>query len=559
MSSAKFITLWNRILSAAGAQNVDLISSISLDTLNHVLQKHHENSVDRERYKYKMVRPLAGQAGRNFTLLVDLTQPLQIAYEGDVTVFSPAKGWAMLPGPFPLAGSGVTKPGDIPKPNIRVKIPAVVLHLTWPKVNGSGDNSWTPSGLSAELAAYVSFVRFGGRVSLQIIPTAVSFSFAKVIAAAKRKEQARLTSDNLCADCEQKFSDLLLIGLNEFSVELLPRLVQTIELPSIDVESIELHPTILDVAKEFISFGATMDAQQLLSNVQQQFGIALGALQYAAQADIQAAGGLDALVVERTNKAGEMIYRSRKEVSKRMPKSNAVLEDLRLSLQEKARGIPEGASSVSAVSEGIALAFNEFFATAAVNCSLPPGEDKCGDDKTIIPETLKGHVCSWSHIDHGDVHFNGATIDVSVAVNFGGSIVACIRKFWDCSWGWDCHSMGLSVKGRPAINLSLLADGGGVRFKCKVDLGNLDLDTGLPYPFNKVVKFFFDLIMDFFEAILNLIGLAMSFVVIPVSVPLPGQNTKVSFSNFNGFSYTAPAALGGRANFIGHTVSVDAK
>jgi hypothetical protein len=380
-----------------------------------------------------------------------------------------------------------------------------------------------------------------------------------VITAAKGKKIKSMPQGDPCADCEQKFADLLVIALNEFSVELLPKLVQTIELPSIDVASVDLYPTILDVANQYVSVGATMDAQHYLSSVEKQFNIALGALQYAARSDIQAAGSIEALVVKRITKDGEKIYRSRKEAAKLMPKSNDVLNDLKAQLQQKTKIIPAIENLPAVVPEGMALGFNEFFATTAVNRSLPPSSDKCSDDLTIIEGLLKGHVCAWSRIDHGDVHFNGATIDASVAVDFGGSIVACIRKFWDCNWGWDCNSMGLSVKGRPGIQLKLLSDGRGLRFICSVTLGDLTLDTGLPYPFNEVVNFFFHLIMDIFEAILNLIGLAMSFIIFPVSVPLPGQNTKVSFSNFNGFPYTAPSGTGGRANFIGHSVSIDAK
>lgn len=118
--------------------------------------------------------------------------------------------------------------------------------------------------------------------------------------------------------------------------------------------------------------------------------------------------------------------------------------------------------------------------------------------------------------------------------------------------------MGLSFVGRPAIAIRLLSDGSGVRFACSVNLGGLKPVANLPWPFNKVIEFFLAFIIKFIEAVLNLIALAMSFVVIPVKVGLPGQATVVTFSGFTGFPYSLPGATGGRAAFIGHTATISA-
>ncbi len=77
-------------------------------------------------------------------------------------------------------------------------------------------------------------------------------------------------------------------------------------------------------------------------------------------------------------------------------------------------------------------------------------------------------------------------------------------------------------------------------------MSTLKSRADLPWPFSKVVEFFFKIIIKFLEAILNLIALAMSFVVIPVQFTLPEQVPAVSFSKFAGFPYRRPASRAAR-------------
>lgn len=552
--SATYTKLWNDIFSSG--LTGDFVSSISFEALNHTLVSHHTNPTDRNRYKYKLVKPLAAQKPqRNFELLIDLAKPLSVAHEPDPKVFNLSNGWAELPGPFPLDGSGVSKESESPKPNIRVKIPSIVLQLKWPKAGGPGDHVWKPATLSAELAAYISIVREKGRVSLIIIPTMISFTYAQLVSSMEKV----LVTDPATQECESKFNDLLMIGMNEFSVELLPKLVQTIELPSIDVASMTLHPTFLHVAPLHVSVGAALDANEFLARTAEKFATTLGALEYAIERDIQDAGGINALMVDsaKSRSTGELIFNSESVVDKQLVRANAILSDLRKSIVEINTETAPTSALAAGVREGIGIGFNEYLATTIANGSLPPEQSKCSKEEKIL-DVVKGRVCHWSRISDAKIKFSGASINASVDVDFGGKIVACVRKFWDCSWRWACEDMGLSFVGRPAIAVRLLSDGSGVRFACSVNLGGLKPVANLPWPFNKVVEFFLAFIIKFLEVVLNLIALAMSFVVIPVKVGLPGQATVVTFSGFTGFSYSLPGATGGRAAFIGHAATISA-
>src|SRR5689334_18131118 len=103
--SATYTKLWNDIFSSG--LTGDFVSSISFESLNHTLTSHHTNPTDRNRYKYKLIKPLVAQKPqRNFELVIDLAKPLSVAHEPDSKVFNLSNGWAELPGPFPLDGSG---------------------------------------------------------------------------------------------------------------------------------------------------------------------------------------------------------------------------------------------------------------------------------------------------------------------------------------------------------------------------------------------------------------------------------------------------------------------
>lgn len=551
--SATYIALWNEIFSKGNSG--DFVASASFNALNHILAAHHKNPKDRLRYQYELVRPLPSQKPpRNFKLIIDITQPLAVNYEKDPGMFTPANNWSHLPGPFPVDGSGMAKEGETPKTNMRISIPEIVLQLKWPKLGGGPDHVWKPKGLSAELAAYVSIVREEGRVSLVLIPTMVNFSYAGAV----MEMGAQMAASTGAQECEEKFNDLLLIVLNEFTVELLPKLVQTIELPSIDVASMTVHPTFLHISPMHVSVGAALDANQFLDNVVRDFESTLGALEYAIRKDVADAGGMEALMIDRDKSSnGDIVLRSQEDVDRDLPRANRILEELRGVVGANNTVVPRTDSVPVGVDEAFGIGFNEYLATTIADNALPPKQSKCTKDEKIL-NALKGKVCYWSSISDARINFSGSTIDASVDVDFGGKIVACVRKFWDCSWRWACDDYGLSFVGRPHVKVRLLSDSKGVRLACSVDMGTLKPHADLPWPFNKVVEFYFKIILKFVEAILNLAAMAMSFVVIPVRFTLPGQVTTVAFSKFAGFPYQAPSQQGSRAAFIGHSMAISA-
>src|SRR5262249_23019795 len=107
------------------------------------------------------------------------------------------------------------------------------------------------------------------------------------------------------------------------------------------------------------------------------------------------------------------------------------------------------------------------------------------------------------------------------------------RKFWDCSWRWDCSDLSMAVKGRPGIRLDL-SQGDGVRVNARI-YGSLVLETNLPWPFNEIIRAFSGIIWEVVKAIINSVLPHITVEIVPPRVSLPDQKTGLSLSGFTPF------------------------
>lgn len=163
-------------------------------------------------------------------------------------------------------------------------------------------------------------------------------------------------------------------------------------------------------------------------------------------------------------------------------------------------------------------------------------------------------MCYWSKFKDPDVHIQNSGILVgSVNIDVGGAIEACVKKFYDCSWEWKCSKLSLAVKGRPKIKLKLKKSKG-VSLLAQLD-GRLYLDTNLPWPFNKIVSGLSGVVWSFLKGFINILLVALSFVVIKPEFSLPNQLTKIKLRDFTPFYFERPKVAGNidsKKRFIGY-------
>jgi hypothetical protein len=90
-----------------------------------------------------------------------------------------------------------------------------------------------------------------------------------------------------------------------------------------------------------------------------------------------------------------------------------------------------------------------------------------------------------------------------------------------------------------------------------------ELEPDLPFPFDKVVGWFGNLIIETIKLMINLVADRMCFRIIPGLVELPGQDTQIKLSNFDGFYFErSPVALGNnplgsKLRFLAYAVDVE--
>lgn len=68
--------------------------------------------------------------------------------------------------------------------------------------------------------------------------------------------------------------------------------------------------------------------------------------------------------------------------------------------------------------------------------------------------------------------------------------------------------------------------------------------TGIGYPLDDLVDILGDLALAGIEAVLNVVALALSFVVVPVEIKVAGQETRLEFRRFDTNVYQHPGAPG---------------
>ena len=566
--------IWLAFLSATqNSKATDVLASIHEDALNDFLTTHHSKDSNRYRAVFERTFQEATGKKRKFVLKVEATKPIQLFLPPLSNLPVIAGAWNDLPQQF--------DPDETPRlstSKIVVHCPAFELTLRWPKLDGTGDWEWPTGPIAMALEAYLELrmeTATGAsgeyRFSVYIRPARVVFEDIQALLDkqfSKLKTIGKGTDPGLAKIDEQAFKDLLIIALNIVGTEFAPRVAQSIELPTPVIGKRRVAPTALALGDKVLTIGATIDRLAVQAAVRSESEAWLAAYRSALALDLEEAGGsLEALVVkdERAgDPRGPLIY-SDQELGTRLVHSKAVLArlDARAAEFRKYGGkvsLPgiSTTKAAKAVRDAMAVGVTEYLFDVLVADALPDPKYSCTDWLTIL--AVRGRACSWSSIRNPDVTINSnASITGSVFIDFGAKIEACVRKFWDCSWRWECGDIGLGIKGLPTVTFSLKKSSRGVRFGASFS-GNLKVDVDLPPPFKQVLEAVLQLIVDFLSAVLSLFAAFVEFQVVPDVITLPDTKTKLEISSPKDFfvARVPTVPVDSKNRLVGFTVTTRA-
>jgi hypothetical protein len=524
----------------------DVAASMREEAINEFLRVHHK--VDAGRYTVQFERTfVANGVARTFQAVMKAETPIQTDVAPFTLSWIKQAVWNNLDTPPGLASFRKSADED-PDANVRLFCEKVTLTLKWPKLDGSGTWSFSPNPLRIVAEAYVGLEETKPedtatyQFKLRLQPKKITIDPASMIDLHKlvQKQLPALVGDE-----QQAFTDLLVIVMNIVAGEYAPKLVRDIEIPTPIVAKQKIIPCLLAVRDKIVTVGGAIDLHAVTQNNSNYTSRVFAQLEAAIERDIAQYGGLANLAMrpgqERIAIEDAEFYSPEEILRDRMPGTRALLDGL----QEKTNQLSyvkleaEGGdplSSFGTTTQGIAIAVDEYLLDKVVRSAVPAPTQSCSEWATLL-DFVRGRTCHWARISNAEVTISGTTVAGAASVDVGGALEACIRKFWDCSWRWECGSLAIGVAGRPQVVFFVQPSASGIAFKARVN-GNLQLVTNLPFPFNKVIEAFGGIIIALAEALINIF---LTFVVFQIAVPevsVPNQKTKIKFENFVPFSFT---------------------
>ncbi len=540
--SATYKTHWDRLLSRQGTQAIDMIASIKEDTLNEFLKSHFK--YDNAHYTLPITRTFnANGTPRTFVLTVKIEAPIKIDLPPFTRppLFTPmtAGHWTALE--HRAVVHRIPREND-PIPNIRINCPKLSFKIEWEKLNGTGNWELNIGSLEAVAEGFLEVISKREGSFLKIHPTKICFdkadtSFSENISAALGSADVALRSE-----VNEKFRDLAVILLNIAVTEAAPNFIREILIPTLTIKDKDITVSYLNMEENILTIGATLDAIALRAEASLFCSKNLSYFSVILNEDIEESGGMKAFFDAKGNILPDA------DIKKKLPRAMNFIKKLEKAnvIQKSPKREIDISRFGSKVSEGMAIGINEYFFDTVANASLPAPTNDCTDWKEFAG-AVRGRACWWSRIANADTNItdtgSGFKLSGSVAVDVGGALEGCVRKFWDCSWHWACERIGLALKGRPEISIRLEDDGDGILFVAKIERMP-ELDADLPFPFNKVIEFFGHVILASFRVVFNLILSQIKLRVIPedIAIPVEGHHTGLHLSAFDAFYYKRPSA-----------------
>jgi hypothetical protein len=574
---------WTDALNNNIALPVDVIGSLREEAINHILEKHFQ--FDNERYTFVMQRTFnVSGVDRTFKVTVRADSPVVVdlppfsstAKDPEMAKRFATGGWAKLERPprsskltVPQLSQGRMRLSKraAASPNVRVFCKSLSFEIEWPKLNGGGNWTWTPTPLTvvAEAVLELNLTQDGPILHIQVLqvkfdpvhPLDIRKQVLKMIGRLPREERATLS------ECEEKFNDLLVIAMNIAATTYAPKLVYDIHLPVPVIANMPVKPVLLELGDKIVALGLTVDRIALTARNAALLQSTLASFEGLLSQDIEDAGGLENIVIERgwvssgRKRGEEIVFRSASEIRARLPRAMSFVRALqKRARQRKNRQHPGGRDA--AVPDALGVGANQDVLTRFARSAMPSPVNKC-TDWVMALDVVRGRICWWVHIYDPVVAIVGTSVSGQVSIDIGGEIDACVRKFWDCSWSWDCGALSLAVQGKPGIQLNLQS-GTGISFYGQLTAGGLTLVSNLPWPFNKVIEALSSLVIDAIIVVINAVAANIKVDILLPEFTLPKQNTKLKFSDISPFAFTRTGGqfTPAERTFIGFSIGVTA-
>jgi hypothetical protein len=562
---------WNQLLGAA-ADPGDIIGSIREEAINHYFEKHHQ--LDNSRYSVtKTIVAKVDEGGTlrdvPVTLTVRATTPVIVNFAPFAGVGGAAVGgqWTDLAAPPPEPALNAS--------NVQLRVERVQLSLSWQSVFSPGTTySWQPSPILFEAEAYVRLTTINDpenesrhALNLQLMRARFDRPARAVLERELQELIARLpVADQAIVQkhAVDKFDELLVIALNTAALELAPRFAASLEIPVPVIAKKHLIPRNLLVSENIVSVSFGLAENQLRRSAEEALRRAMAEVRFALDQDIEEAGGLRELVVangdsvdwDDLDSVKNVEILSEEEIAAKLVHLNQVVgrQEKRLKNQ---MAVPAPAGP-PAIRDGVAVALNERLLDAIAATFTRTAPDECTNWLDL--GAVRGRACYWARIFDADVKIGEASgqlrVGGAVAVDVGGSIEACVRKFWDCSWKWACSQLRLAVRGRPGIELSL-AHSNFIAFSARIT-GRLSLESNLPFPFDKVISAVSGIIWEAIKAVLNAFISQIQIVLVPPKLEVPKQRTAIALSGFTPHYYPFNGGTTPQQRFAAFQVGITA-
>jgi hypothetical protein len=546
---------WAEILIEDEKNQVDILASLHENGINNFLTRHFEidSQLPIQERKYNQVFERTFQTfgdSRKFKITLTLTNAIKIKLPPFTEAnslspnFKDKSGWESFDSPFD--GPELKASNKDGENLVQIIAPGVTISMEWPRLNGNTLPPWTFVIPPFEVLglAELELNQEGLDFFVKIIPKLIKIDIP-------RNDLKELIQNNIdesdseyktiLEDCEEKFIDLFIIAANIAAYEQTPKLVTSIKIPVPVIQERPIQPACLDISNDILTVGFGIDKinldkfnDKILSEKSQE-------LEVLINKDIEEAGGIFNIAFKNSDgkkiiTPNQLLPREIKDQDVFFVNTNSFITKEQKYIQSFENDTINQASSIAG-DETFAIGINEYFFDTIVNSVLPQPKSRCEKEWQAGP--VKGFICHWTSFTNPDISISSAAVLTgSVDINVGGSINACVKKFWDCSWKWACAKLALALVGRPSISLKILpADG--IRLFAQIS-GNINLATNLPFPFNKVVEALSSVVFKFIMAFINVLASLLTFYVVKPTIEIQDLHLKLSFKNFSSFYFQRP-------------------
>ena len=568
---------WNSILNGDHKNQVDIIASIHEDGINHFLKRLFEIDkslpLDKQKFArtFKRTFETFGDS-RKFKVALSLTKSIEVKLPPFTNKhltksFLNKNEWSSFD--YPTNGPELIARNETSENLIELLAPEVVVEMEWPNLNSDEPpHQFKIPAFQVLGQAELQLNQEGNEFFTTIIPKFIKLdiprptSFSELIS-----DELKKLPDNqkkFLTNCEDKFIDLFIIAANIAAYEQTPKLITSIKLPIPVIQDRPIQPATFDISNDIMTVGFGLDKVVLEDFTSSQINNEVNELNVAIKNDLKKANGI--LNIAYKNSEGkeivspsQLLIRSEEEQEQFYKDTNIYIKTKEDQLNTFAKEDDEIFISEEALltSEAFAIGINEYFFDTIINSVIPTPKRKCESEVVLGP--AKGYICHWTAFRNPDVVIsNNAILAGSVDIDVGGSVHACVKKFWDCSWRWSCSRLALAIVGRPKIKIKILK-ANGIRTLAQFESGNLRLSSNLPFPFNKIVEALSSVVFKFLIAFVNILTGVLSFYVLKPIFEVNTLNLKLQLKSFSSFYFertVSPCQDPSKNKFIAYKTNI---